>query len=120
MLFSLHGQSSSGFPKRGYNVDFARDHRFRYAPDNARVKDIKLLTNWADKSRVRNALAYEFIRESGSVGHFAFQVRVQRNGQFHAILDLMEDADDRWMDRIGRDPDGALYKIKLARQCRGQ
>ncbi|MHC1763640.1 MAG: CotH kinase family protein [Verrucomicrobiia bacterium] len=111
VLFSLHGQSSSGFLKKGYNIDFPRDHRFEYAPGAARVKDIKMLTNWGDKSRVRNALAYEMIREAGSVGHFAFQVRVQRNGEFHAILDMMEDADDRWLERVGLNPDGALYKV---------
>ena len=117
--FSLHGQSSSGFPKRGYNVDFARDHRFRYATNSPRVKDIKLLTNYADKSRTRNTLAYDFIREAGSVGHFAFPVRVQRNGEFHAILDLMEDADDRWLERAGRDPNGALYKVYNALDSAG-
>lgn len=111
VLFSLRGQSSSGFPKKGYNLDFPRDHRFAYRTNAARVKDIKLLTNWADKSRVRNTLAYDMIQEAGSVGHFAFQVRVQRNAAFHAILDMMEDADDRWMERVGRDPNGALYKM---------
>ena len=111
VLFSLRGQSSSGFPKKGYNIDFARDHRFRYATNSPRVKDIKVLTNWGDKSRVRNVLAYEMIREAGSAGHFAFQVRVQRNAEFHAILDMIEDADDRWLERMGLDPNGALYKV---------
>lgn len=119
VLFSLHGQSSSGFPKRGYNLDFPRDHRFRYATNAPRVKDIKLLTNYADKSRTRNTLAYDFIREAGSVGHFAFPVRVQQNGEFHAILDLMEDADDRWLERVGRDPNGALYKVYNALDSAG-
>jgi hypothetical protein len=107
----VHGQSTAGFTKKGFNLDFPQDHRFRPETNLARVKDLKLLTNWGDKSRVRNTLAYEMIREAGSVGHFAFPVRVQRNAQFHAILDLMEDADDRWMARVGRDPAGALYKI---------
>lgn len=111
VLFSVHGQSTSGFAKHGYNVDFSRDHRFRYATNQARVKDIKLLTNYADKSRTRNTLAYEMIQQAGSVGHFAFPVRVQRNGQFHAILDMLEDADDRWLGRLGRNPNGALYKM---------
>jgi hypothetical protein len=108
---TLRGQSTSGFPKKGHNLDFNRDHRFRPRPDAGRVKDIKLLTNWADKSRVRNTLAYEVIEWAGSVGHFGFPVRVQRNGAFHAILDLLEDGDDRWMERVGRDPEGALYKM---------
>ncbi len=111
VLISVHGQSSSGFPKKSYNLDFTADHRFRYRPGEKRVKDIRLMSNWGDKARVRNALAYEFISEAGSLGHFCFQVRVQRNGQFFSIADMMEDGDDRWLERLGRDPNGALYKI---------
>ncbi|HNQ87085.1 MAG TPA: lamin tail domain-containing protein [Verrucomicrobiota bacterium] len=108
----LRGQSSAHFSsKKGHNLDFNKGARFEYRPGATPVKDIKLLTNYGDKSRVRNALAYDFITASGSIGHFAFPVRVQRNGRFHAILDMMEDGDDRWMERFGRDPNGALYKI---------
>ncbi|MEO8428418.1 MAG: lamin tail domain-containing protein, partial [Verrucomicrobiota bacterium] len=108
---SLHGQSSSGFPKKSYNLDFTADHRFRYRIGSGRVKDLHLMTNWGDKSRVRNALAYDMIAAAGSDGHFSFQVRVQRNAQFFSVADLMEDGDDRWLERLGRDPNGALYKI---------
>ena len=107
----IHGQSSSGFPKKSLNLDFNRDHRFRYAPQSPRVKDLKLLTNYGDKSRVHNTLAYEVIAASGSRGHFAFPVRVQRNGVFHGIQDVVEDGDERWLERMGLNPDGALYKV---------
>lgn len=106
----LHGQSSSGFPKKSFNLDFNRDHRFRYATNAPRVKDLKLLTNYGDKSRVHNTLAYELIHAAGSAGHFAFHVRVQRNGTFHGILDAVEDADERFLRRAGLNPEGALYK----------
>lgn len=119
VLFSVRGQSSSGFPKKGYNIDFPRDHRFQYATNEARVKDIRMLTNYGDKSRVHNALAYEMIGASGSVGHFAFQVRVQQNAEFHAILDMLEDGDDRWIERVGRDANGALYKVYNALDSAG-
>jgi hypothetical protein len=108
---NLHGQTSTFFPKKSYNLDFNKDHRFRYSPGSPRVKDIKLLSNYADKAKVRNALAYDMIREAGSDGHFCFQVRVELNGSFFSVADLMEDADDRWLERLGRDPNGALYKI---------
>jgi len=107
----LHGQSSSGFPKHSHNLDFPRDHRFKPATNLSRVKDLKLLTNYGDKSRLHNALAYETIAAAGGAGHFSFPVRVQRNGAFHAILDMMEDADERWLERLGRPPDSALYKM---------
>ena len=108
---SVHGQSSRGFPKKSYNLDFNQDHRFAYQSDAKRVKDIRLMTQWGDKSRVRNTLAYEMIQKAGSHGHFCFPVRVQRNGSFFSIADMMEDADDRWLERLGLDPEGALYKM---------
>ncbi len=111
LRISLHGQSSSGFPKKSYNLDLTTDHRFRYRPGSPRVKDFKLLTNYGDKARVRNALTYDMVAAAGSDGHFCFQVRVQRNGQFFSIADLMEDGDDRWLERLGRSPNGALYKM---------
>lgn len=111
VLLSLHGQSSAGWAKKSYNLDFTKEHRFKYQPGKARQKDAKLMSNWGDKSRVHNALTHEFIARAGGVSHWCFQVRVQRNGAFWSIADLMEDADDLWMERVGRDPDGALYKI---------
>jgi hypothetical protein len=30
---SVHGQSSRGFPKKSYNLDFTSDHRFKYRPN---------------------------------------------------------------------------------------
>ena len=75
------------------------------------MKDIKFLSNYADKAKVRNSLAYEMIAAAGSGGHFSFLVRLQRNARFFSIAHLLEDGDDRWLERMGRDPHGALYKM---------
>lgn len=108
--FDLHGQSTAGFPKKSYDVDFNSDHRFRLSPEYRRMKDINLLTNYADKSKIRNTLAYESLKEAGTGYHLAFPVRIQKNGAFFSVADFVEDADDRWLERIGLDPKGALYK----------
>ncbi len=111
--FDLHGQSSSGFPteKKSMNVDLPTDHRFRLRDDLLRMKDFDLLTNFADKSKMRNTLGYEQRAATGGAYHLAFPVRVQRNGEFYAVYDFVEDADERWLQRIGFDPNGALYKM---------
>jgi hypothetical protein len=108
--FDLHGQSTAGFPKKSYDVDFNSDHRFKLSADYKRMKDINLLTNWADKSKLRNTLAYETFRDAGTGYHLAFPVRIQKNGAFFSVADFVEDADDRWLERLGLDPEGALYK----------
>jgi hypothetical protein len=107
----VHGQSTSSFPKKSFDVDFTRDHRFRWADGELRVKDINLLTNWADKSKVRTTLAYETRGLTGSPTHFSFPVRVQQNGEFFSVAEIVEDGDDRYLERLGLDPNGALYKM---------
>ena len=108
---SDHGQISRGFPKPSFNLKFPRDHRFRYREKEARVSEVKILGNFADKSKVRNTLAYEMIAAAGSIGHFAFPIRIQQDGKFLCVAEIIEDGDDRWLERVGRDPQGALYKM---------
>lgn len=111
VYFNLHGQSSSGFPKKSYNIDFNRTQRFLWNTNAPRVADIDLLTNWADKSKVRHVLAYEIMRQSGVAAHFAYTVRVQQNGNFFSTADFVEDADEIYLERAGLNPEGALYKV---------
>ncbi len=107
----IHGQSTRGFPKKSWDFDFNTGHRFKYDAEAARVKDFNLLTNWADKAKVRNTMAYEMYSMGGVNGHFAFTVRVQQNGEFLGTWDMVEDGDELFLDRKGLSPDGALYKM---------
>ncbi len=110
VAFTLHGQSTLFFAKKSFNIDFNTGDRFRWKPGEPRVKDIDIITNWGDKAKVRQPLAYEVMRDAGVPTHFAFSVRVQQNGQFFSVADLVEDADERYLERAGLNPDGALYK----------
>lgn len=109
----LHGQSTAGnaFPKKSHDLDFNRANRFVWREGETPAKDVNLLTSWADKSKVRNTIAYEMFNRAGVPSHWAFPVRVQTNGNFYSIHDLVEDGDDRYLERVGLDPDGALYKM---------
>ncbi len=113
--FDLHGQSTSSgsFPKKSLNLDFPNDHRFDYGGPR-RVKDIDLLSNWADKAKVRNAIAAEWFGTFDMPAHFSFPVRVHSNGVFFSTYDLIEDADERFVERLGFNGNGALYKMYQA------
>ncbi|RKX36885.1 MAG: hypothetical protein DRP64_17965, partial [Verrucomicrobia bacterium] len=111
ILTDMHGQSTWWFPKKSYDIDFNRGERFLYTESGSKVKDINLLTNWADKAKVRNTLGYELVRNIGVRAHWAFPVRVEQNGAFFSVADMVEDGDDDYLDRAGMDPDGALYKV---------
>ena len=111
LFAKLHGQSTAWFAKHSHDLDFNAGNRFKWREGEKEAKDINLLSNWADKSKVRNTLAYEMFNRAGLLAHWAFPVRVQTNGGFHAILDMVEDGDDRYLERVGLDPNGALYKV---------
>ena len=109
----IHGQSTRGsdFDKKSYDLDFNKGSRFRFLEGERRVKDINLLNNWADKSKTRNTLGYEIMRRAGHPAHFAFPVRVQRNGAFFTTADMVEDGDDRYLERVGLGEENVLYKM---------
>ncbi len=113
VFFKIHGQSTAGanFPKKSWNVDFTSAQHFRWSPDFKRVKDMDLLTNWGDKSKIRHTLAYEMFRNIGVPTHHLFPVRVHLNGAFHAISDFIENGDSFWLERAGLNKNGALYKM---------
>jgi len=106
-----HGQSSAGFPKKSYDLDFNPGHNFKWKEGEDRVDDINLLTTYPDKSQMRNILGYEVFKDAGAPYHFVEAVRVHTNGGFYGTWHMMENGDDNYLKRIGRDPNGALYKM---------
>lgn len=112
IAIDLHGQSTAGFAKKSHNFDFNANNRFTWSESaDRKVKDVDILSNHADKTRTRNTLAHEVVLRAGGVHHFAFPIRVHRNGAFHGVFDMVEDGDERMLERNGLNPDGALYKM---------
>jgi hypothetical protein len=107
----VHGQTSVGWPKKSHNLVFPKDHYFLYAPKGARERSVIFLSDYADKARMRTTLTYAAIAQSGGVGLFSFPIRIHLNGSFWGIEDMVEDGDALFLDRIGRDENGALYKM---------
>lgn len=107
----IHGQSTSGFTKKSYDFDSNTGYRFVWEIGQNRVKDLNLLSNYADKTKARNTLSQEVIKLMGAPYHFCKPVRMHLNGSFHGVMDMLEDGDDRMLERNGLDPEGAFYKI---------
>jgi hypothetical protein len=111
VLINIHGQSSRGFPKKSYDIDFHPGYNFKWAPGQPRADDINLMTTYPDKAQMRNILAYETYRDADCAYHWVFPVRVQQNGAFWGTAHVMENGDEDWLIRMGLNPDGALYKM---------
>lgn len=107
----VHGQSSAGWPKKSHNLDFPKDHQFLYQTGGERQKKVIFMSNYGDKARMRTTLTYTTCALSGGASLFSFPIRIQLNGSFWGIEDMVEHGDDLWLDRIGLDGDGALYKM---------
>lgn len=107
----IHGQSTSGMPKKSYDFDSNTGYRFLWKEGERRVKDLNVLSNYADKTKTRNTLSHEVGNWMGAPYHFCHPIRMHLNGAFFGLMDLMEDGDDRLLERNGLDPDGAFYKI---------
>ena len=107
----VHGQSSTGWPKKSHNLDFPKDHQFLYQPNGTRRGKVIFMSNYSDKARIRGTLTYEMIARSGGAGLFSFPIRIQLNGSFWGIEDMVEHGDEQFLERAGRDPSGALYKM---------
>ena len=108
---NIHGQSSRGFPKKSYDIDFHPGHNFKWEPGQPRADDINLLTTYPDKAQMRNILAYEIYRDAGCPYHWVFPVRVQQNGAFWGTAHVVENGDEDWLIRMGLNAEGALYKM---------
>jgi hypothetical protein len=107
----VHGQSSTYWPKKSHNLDFPEDHQFLYAPNGVREKKVIFISNYGDKARMCTTLTYATATMSGGMSLFSFPIRIQLNGSFWGVEDMVEHGDDVWLDRIGRDGNGALYKM---------
>lgn len=107
----IHGQSTAGLTKKSYDFDSNTGYRFLWQEGENRVKDLNMLSNYADKTKARNTVSQEVIGLMGAPNHFCKPVRMHLNGAFHGVVDMLEDGDDRLLERNGLDPEGAFYKI---------
>ncbi len=118
-----HGQSSAGFPtsKKSFNFNFTKDNRMEWSDTNPKVRSFNLLTNYADKTKMRTPTAWKFWSESGQfMSHWTETVRVHQitdtnstvvANHFWGIYDIVEDGNEDMLQRYGLSPADALYKI---------
>ena len=112
VLVNIHGQSTQGFPKKSHDMSFGKDNRFLWKDGTPETSGVNLLSNYADRSKVRNDTAWWVWGKSGHLAsHYASLVRVQQNGVFKGLYDMVENANSSWLQRQGLDEAGALYKM---------
>jgi hypothetical protein len=105
------GATAVTYPKKPYKFDFAKGHFFRFSDDAPRVEEINVNATFQDKAVVRSPLSFETYRAAGVPAPDAFNIRVERNGEFFSVAVMIEQVDDEFLERRGLDPEGAMYKF---------
>lgn len=107
-----HGQSTRlpEFAKKSFDFDANSGDKFLIA-EGYSASDFNLLTNYADQTKIRHPLAYDLHTQAGIEAHLAFSVTVYQNGEYYGLFDLVEEGDEEYLERVGLDPNGALYKV---------
>ena len=73
------------------------------------MKDLKLLTNYGDSPG--STIPWPMNSSTPRIAcHFAFPVARSTKRDVSGSLDVVEDADERFLKRTGLNPEGALYK----------
>jgi hypothetical protein len=103
--------SRAGWPKKSFKFEFNTGYPFAFSPDQPPVREFNLNNTYSDKAYLRQPLAWETYRGAGVPYCFCTPVRVQQNGVFHSVALLTEHSDERFLERQGLDPKGALYKM---------
>ncbi|MCH8047948.1 MAG: CotH kinase family protein [Planctomycetes bacterium] len=104
------GNSSAALSKTNHRINFNRDHLFRADDSGYRFQKVNLQANMADPAYLRETLEAETFRRAGVPTIRAEQVRLEMNGNFFQLAGFVEHVDGDFLNRVGLDPNGALYK----------
>ena len=107
----IRGQSARAWDKPPWKFFMPQGHDFE-APGliHRSVDTFNLQSNYADKSYVREILAWGSFVEAGVPAGKAFAMRVEQNGQFFGLFTFLEAPDSDFIVRQRLDINGARYK----------
>ena len=108
---NARGNTSLGYPKKSYKLDFNNGDRFFLEESGRKVDEINLNTTWADKAFIRQPLSYDLYAACGAAGSLCYLARLQQNGDFFSVCAFTEEPDEDLLEHYGLDGDGALYKM---------
>jgi spore coat protein CotH len=107
----VRGQSSRSFPKKNWKFFLPQGHNFR-APGltELSVDTFCLQGSYADKSYLREVLAWDTFRNARIPANEAFHVNVQKDGEFFGLYVYLEAPELTWAERNNLDKNAARYK----------
>jgi spore coat protein CotH len=107
----IRGQSARYWYKPNWKFYLPEGHEmeapgiFDYAVDT-----FVLQSGWSDKTRMREVLAWESFRDAGVPHCQIGPIRVEQNGAFFGLFNLMESPERYWLTRNRLSQEAARYK----------
>ncbi len=105
----LRGNTTAGYPKKSHRLEFNREHPFRHNEPGGRIRKTSFVADYPDPTYMRQGLSYWLCDSVGSPAPFYAPYRLQLNGQFYQLANHNDVHTEELLDRLGYDPNGALY-----------
>ncbi|HPA46234.1 MAG TPA: CotH kinase family protein [bacterium] len=101
----LRGGAARDFPKKNWRLDFPKSHLF----DDAQRR-LNFNCDYHDVSHMRNVLSMELLARLGLPTAKTQYMRLHFNGEYYGLYYCLEQINEDWLVRVGKDPDADLYK----------
>lgn len=107
------GASARTRPKKSWRVKFPKDKPFfgdAYGEGLVAARTLILKAMYLDQSLMREALAFRIADALGRTPPRVGFANVELNGAYWGLYAVVEPVDERFVERLGLDDDGPLYK----------
>lgn len=106
----VRGNTSASMNKKSHRLEFNKEHPFRHPGPGGRIRKTSLLAEYGDPSYLRSYLSYWMHAQAGVPAAFDYPVHLRLNGAFYQLSFHNDVLGEEMLERLGYDPDGALYK----------
>jgi len=105
----LRGNTTAGYNKKSHRIRFNDEHKFRHLEPGGRLQSTSFVADYPDPTYMRQGLSYWLCDEIGASSPFYAPYRLQLNGQFYQLANHNDVHGEEFLERVGYDPNGALY-----------
>ncbi len=110
IAIEVRGNTTATWSKKSHRLEFNKEHPLRHPGPGGRIEKTSLLAEFGDPSYLRHHLSFWMQELAGVPAPFHYPVHVRLNGTFWQLAFHNDVLGDEQMERLGYDPDGALYK----------
>lgn len=112
--FELHGGYARDVPKKSYRLRFTHERPvYDYFGEGPEPHErIVLHASWIDATWARALLTMNATRKAGGVAPRMGYLVLYVNGEYQGLYLTSERVDENFLERLGVDPEGNLYKAE--------